>query len=73
MGGDLIALEAKYHNKCWSMCYNRVKSKIQEKRSTFQSNKKFRCSALLDLVNDLAEFRYDIEAPTFLLSDSVRK
>ena len=55
------------------MCYNRVKSKIQEKRSTFQSNKKFRCSALLDLVNDLAEFRYDIEAPTFLLSDSVRK
>ena len=66
-GGDLIALEAKYHNKRGTMYYNHVKSKIQEEQSIFQSIKKFRYSALLDLVNDLAGFRYDIEAPKFPL------
>ena len=54
------------------MYYSRVKSKILEEQSTFRSIKKFRYSALLDLVNDLEHFRYDIEAPIFLLSDLVR-
>ena len=66
-GGDLIVLEAKYHNKPRTIYYNHVKSKIQEEQSTFQSIKKLRYSALLDLVNDLAGFRYDIEAPKFPL------
>ena len=72
-GGDLIALEAKYHSTCGTMYYNRVKAKIREERSTFRSIQKLRYNALLDLVNDLEEFRYDMEAPVFLLSDLVRK
>ena len=38
--GDLIALEAKYHNTCGTTNYNRVKSKIREEQSTFRSIKK---------------------------------
>ena len=72
-GGDFIALEAKYHNTCGTMYYNRAISKIREENPTFRSIIKFRYSALSDLVNDLKEFRYDTEAPTFLLSDLFRK
>ena len=70
--GDLIALEEKHYNTCGTMYYNRVKSKIREEQPTFQGIKKFRYSALLDLENDLEEFRYDIEAPTLLPSDFIR-
>lgn len=52
-GGDLIASEAKYHNTYGTMYSNSIKSKIQGEQSTFQSIKKFRYSALLDLVNEL--------------------
>ena len=46
------------------MYYNGVKSKIWEGQFTFQSIKKFRQGTLLDWVNNLDEFSYDIEAPT---------
>lgn len=68
----MIASEAKYHNTYGTMYSNSIKSKIQGEQSTFQSIKKFRYSALLDLVNELGEFCYDIEAPTFLLPYLVR-
>ena len=45
------------------MYYNGVKSKIWEGQFTFQSIKNFRQGTLLDWVNDLDEFSYDIEAP----------
>ena len=64
VGGDLIALEAKHYNAGATMYYNGVKSKIWEGQFTFQSIKKFRQGTLLDWVNNLDEFSYDIEAPT---------
>ena len=72
-GGDLIALEAKYHSTCGVMYFNRVKTKIRGQNSTFRSMRNFKEMALQDLINDLEEYRYDTDDQIFLLSDLVKK
>ena len=71
-GGDLIALEAKYHSTCGVMYFNRVKTKIRGPNSTFRSVQNFKEMALHDLINDLEEY-HDTDAQVFLLSDLVKK
>ena len=38
VGGDLIALDVKYHNHCALMCRNRVRHKLRKNNPTMSQN-----------------------------------
>ena len=75
-GGDLIALEARYHSNCAVMYRNRVRLKLRghsAPQSQSRSIRKHEQLAFLRVVSDIEEYRYDTSAPPFLLSNLVKQ
>ena len=73
-GGDLIALEAKYHSNCAVMYRNRVRSKKREQNTPSSRNiRKYEGMSFFHLVSDIEEYRYDKHAPTFILCNLVKQ
>ena len=73
-GGDLIALEVKYHSNCAVMYRNRIRSKKREQNTPSSRNiRKYEGMAFFHLVSDIEEYRYDKDAPTFILCNLVKQ
>ena len=73
-GGDLIALEAKYHSSCAVMYRNRVRSKLREQNTPPSENiRNYEETAFFHLVSEIDVCRYDKDAPTFTLSNLARQ
>jgi len=70
-GGDLIALEAKYHPKCLISLYNRAVA-LETKDNYDQSDDFNHGIALAELVVYIDETRSSGVAPVLKLSDLVK-
>ena len=69
-GGDLIALEAKYHTKCLSMLYRKAQYAKEGKDESEQPRHRLDGIALAELVSYIEEFgTSSAELPTFKLAD----
>ena len=69
-GGDLIALEAKYHTKCLSMLYRKAQYAKEGKDESEQPRHRLDGIALAELVSYNEEFGTgSAELPTFKLAD----
>ena len=69
-GGDLIALEAKYHTQCLSMLYRKAQYAKEEGEESEQPRRRLDGIALAELVSYIEEFRTSgAELPTFKLAD----
>lgn len=69
-GGDLIALEAKYHTKCLSLLYRKAQYAKKEKEESEQPHHCLDGIALAQLVSYIEEFGTSSrEFPTFKLTD----
>ena len=69
-GGDLIALEAKYHTKCLSMLYRKAQYVKEEKEESGQPHHRLDGIALAELVSYIQELgTSSAELPTFKLAD----
>ena len=69
-GGDLIALEAKYHTKCLSLLYRKAQYAKEGKEESEQPRHRLDGIALAELVSYIEEFgTSSAELPTFKLAD----
>ena len=69
-GGDLIALEAKYHTKCLSMLYRKAQYAKEGKEESEQPRHRLDGIAQAELVSYIEEFGTSgAELPTFKLAD----
>lgn len=70
--GDMIAIEAKYHPRCLTELYNRVRGKERKQKSDHRTDDMLNSIALAELVAYIEESRQDAElSPVFKLKDLV--
>ena len=72
--GDLIAIEAKYHNHCILALYNKAERQISDNDSDTYTHKEQTCKgiALAELISYIGETREENEESVFRLADLVK-